>query len=438
MKRYSIENPRQSEYIKNKIKETNMKRYGVEHVFQSEIVKDKIKQTFLERYGVEHNMQLNETKEKIYKTNKDRYGNKIASKTDIVKNKIRNSHLNKSWKNILEYKEVIPLFSEDEFNGVGKYEEYKWKCIKCGNIFKDHTHSSLPRCLKCYPKMQGTSKKEQELQEFISNYINIENNKRFYYDKRRFYELDIFIPELNIGIEFNGLYWHSELEGSNKNYHIDKHNYFLSIGIKMFTVLENEWDFKNNIVKSILLNKINLTKNKIYGRKCVFRELDNNTYKTFLLFNHIQGYASSKYKYGLYYNEELVAIMGIGKNRFTNGYELTRFCNKLNTNIIGGFSKLLTNILKLHNIDNLISYCDLRYSDGKSYLKNGFELKYISKPNYWYFKPNSELQSRLKFQKHKLKDKLDIFNKDLTEWENMQMNGYNRIWDCGNFVLIKK
>ena len=82
-----------------------------------------------------------------------------------------------------------------------------------------------------------------------------------------------------------------------------------------------------------------------------------------------------------------------------------------------------------------MTYADRRYSDGTLYEKIGFKKIGISKPNYFYFKNTSMLLSRLKFQKHKLKNILESFNPELTEWDNMQLNGYDRIWDCGNYVF---
>ena len=113
-----------------------------------------------------------------------------------------------------------------------------------------------------------------------------------------------------------------------------------------------------------------------------------------------------------------------------------RYCSKIGYQIIGGTSKMLSYFIKKYKPTSIITYADKRYSDGKFYEKIGFKKTNLSKPNYFYFKGNSGLMSRIQFQKHKLKDKLDIFNPELTEWENMQLNGYDRIWDCGNFVFV--
>jgi len=122
-----------------------------------------------------------------------------------------------------------------------------------------------------------------------------------------------------------------------------------------------------------------------------------------------------------------------GKPRYNKNYdiEILRFCNKKDLVVVGGLSKLISKIS-----GHIISYCDRRYSDGNGYLKTGFILKSISPPNYFYMKLGGRL-SRIYFQKHKLKNILEVFDPTLTEWENMQLNGYDRIWDCGNLIFEK-
>jgi hypothetical protein len=46
--------------------------------------------------------------------------------------------------------------------------------------------------------------------------------------------------------------------------------------------------------------------------------------------------------------------------------------------------------------------------------------------------------SRLKCQKHKLQNILETFDPSLTEWENLQLNDYDRIWDCGVLTYVWK
>jgi len=217
----------------------------------------------------------------------------------------------------------------------------------------------------------------------------------------------------------------------NKDYHLNKTELCLEKDIKLIHVFENEWDNKSEIIKSILLSKLGRYDRKIYARQCKIKEISNDEYEQFVDLNHIQGYTPAKYRYGLYYNDELVQICSFGQNRFKKGeIELIRSCSLLNTQIIGGFDRLIKYFVSEHKPENLISYVDRRYFDGHGY-KN-WTLIEKTNPNYWYISSNYILESRIKYQKHKLFRLLDKYDENLSEYENMVMNGYTRIWDCGN------
>jgi hypothetical protein len=200
--------------------------------------------------------------------------------------------------------------------------------------------------------------------------------------------------------------------------------------IQLLHIFETEWEFKQEIVKSIIKSKLGIYDKKIYARKCQIRELSNQEYQEFIDLNHIQG-CNNIYppiKLGLFYNNELVSCIGIGKSRFKKGEtELIRFCNKLNTLVVGGLSKLL----KHSEVKGLVSYVDLRYFNGPGYEKAGFKFISRSAPSYVYVK-NTEVLSRFQCQKHKLPKLLgDKFCPEMTEVENMTLAGYYQIFDCG-------
>ncbi len=286
-----------------------------------------------------------------------------------------------------------------------------------------------------YPNL-GVSGKERLLLDYIKSiYFSeiIENSKKIINPL----ELDIFIPDRDLAIEFNGNYWHSEAGGKNKNYHIDKTNLCREKGIQLIHIFEHQWDDKSEIFKSVISNKLGLS-TKIYARKCKVVELDNCS--EFLNTNHLQGNCGSSVKLGLTYNGELVSVMTFGKPRFNKSYEfeLLRFCNKLNTSVVGGASKLLNYFEKKYSPKSIISYANLQWSDGNVYKNLGFTELSISEPNYWWTKSESVL-TRYQCQKHKLKDLLkDKFNPELSEKENMEKAGYSRLFDCGNMVFVKE
>jgi hypothetical protein len=153
--------------------------------------------------------------------------------------------------------------------------------------------------------------------------------------------------------------------------------------------------------------------------------------------NHIQGTCASKINLGLFYEKELVSLMTFGKPRFNKKYEyeLIRFCNKKNLSVIGGASKLLHSFIEEYHPNSIISYANRRWSQGNLYEKLGFSLDLETPPNYFYFHPDDFLlKSRVQFQKHKLQSILQEYNPDLSETKNMYINGYRKIYDCGNKV----
>lgn len=419
--------------IINKRKNTNLCIYGTEYPIQNESVKNTMINTNITRYGVNYTLASNIIKDKIKNTNIKKYGNEYHTCNKDIINKIQKTKRSQYWDilvNKLSNKRIIPNMTLNEFID-GKLD---FKCNECSYEFT--TDSSNAYSIYCPKCIKHKSTYEYELHDYLSSIgiSNIHPNKKFSENGKRKYEIDLYIPELNIGIEYCGLYWHS-MWFKDSLYHQNKYKYFNNIGIRLIQIYESEWLHKKDIVKSILNNMFNIKSNVIYARKCIIRELSTNEYTQFLNNNHLQGYTSTLYKYGLIYNNDIVAICGIGKNRYSTEieYELIRYCTKLNTNIIGGFSKLVKNILNKYNISSILSYSDLRYFNAHAYEKFGFIFNGITKPNYYYFKNNSSyLESRIKYQKHKLQNILNIYDPSKSEFDNMLDNKYFRIYDAGN------
>jgi hypothetical protein len=325
--------------------------------------------------------------------------------------------------------------------------DFLLKCNKCGHITsKKLTNGRWKHiyCQGCY----GNNQRSQQEQEII-NYIksitttNIICNHKFTSTGK---EIDIFLPDKNIGIEYNGILWHSygctfpnNIRDFNKKYHInDKRKQCEKLGIRVINILDSEWIYKKEILKSMIRSKLHIPSNTtIFARKCNVVLLNNQIKSSFLENNHLQGNDNSSFYLGLAYNNEIVSIMTFGRRKITGktSFELIRFCNKLNTHIPGGASKLFKFFIKNYwKGETIVTYADLRYSEGNLYDKLGFKFKHESSPNYFYTKDSSTLESRVKYQKHKLSSKLDIFDNTKTEMQNMIDNNYRVIFDCGNKV----
>ena len=288
-------------------------------------------------------------------------------------------------------------------------------------------------CINCVPLLDLQSAKEKEINKFIKSIYTgdiIENDRTILNGK----ELDIYLPEKKLAFEFDGLYWHSELY-KDKDYHLNKTEICKENDIQLIHIFEDEWLYKQDIVKSRIRGLLGLNE-RIFARKCEIKEVSYKDSEQFLNDNHIQGNCMSSYRYGLYYNNKLVSLMTFGKSRFANEYELLRFCNKLNINVIGGASKLFKHFLSDHSeIIEIISFADRRWSIGNLYEKLGFKYSKTTPPSYFYIIDNIRY-NRIDFQKHKLVK--EGYDPNLSEHEIMLSRNIYRIYDCGNLKYVYK
>ena len=433
IKKYNVEYIGQSKDIQNKIKETNLTKYGVDNVFKSKEIQEVINETNIIKYGFNRPLKNEKIKEKQVNTNLKKYGVKSPL---YLKTTIDSANDFKFEQLCNKYNKLDIVSSVDKLISI--------KCNQCNNIYTINNSNLHHRdfygvniCTICNP-IGTRNEKESSFTSFIKTLVNnVEIKRRDLMNNKQ--EIDIYLPDYNIGFEFDGLYWHSD-KYTDKNYHLNKTKLFQENNIRLIHIFEDEWDEKQDIVKSRIKNIIGLTENKIYARKCIIKEVNTKDKSLFLDNNHIQGAVGSNINLGLYYDNELVSLMTFDKTRriinkldTINEYELIRFCNKLNTNVIGGASKLLNFFIKTYKPNKVISYADLRWSTGDLYKKLGFKFVHNSRPNFWYLIKNKGKlvrESRLKYQKHKLvKSGFDI-NK--TAKEITDELGMLRIYDCGN------
>lgn len=313
-------------------------------------------------------------------------------------------------------------------------------CPKHGEFWQVATeHLQGCGCPKCAVRQ---SKPEDEIVNYIKSInenINIIQREHTILNRK---EIDIYLPDYKIGIEYDGLVWHSEKYLNHKNYHLNKTEECNKQGIRLIHIFEDEWLFKKDIVKSRLKAILGETKERIFARKCTIKSVDAKTSMKFLDKNHIQGRCKAKYHIGLYYNNELISLMTFGKirqmkkynNDYDNTWELLRFCNKQNTSVVGGASKLLKYFTEIVHPHKIISYADKRWSNGNLYEKLGFTHTHDSKPNYFYVIGNHR-ENRFKYRKGELVKK--GFSSEKSEHEIMLENKIYRIYDCGTMVFEK-
>jgi hypothetical protein len=464
--------------IIEKKKQTNIEKFGHEHAIFNDEINDKFKQN-IQKTKVEQDI----VNKKRVDTVKKRYGvNSVANIEDIQKKRVASFK-----ENVEQYKESYKKTSLERYN-----VEHPWmdneihdKTVLSNlenhdntlrNTFKDLEIKSISRdtdennflckcdlgkkhdfnihysllngryrrksiiCTECNPIDDKVSSFHLEVLEYIKSIYNgsiIVNDREVI----KPLEIDIYLPEKGIGIECNGLYWHSE-KYKNKKYHQNKYLKSKEANTKLIQIYDDDWNLKKDIIKSRISNQLHLTNNRIYSRKCVVKVVDSNIEcRNFLTENHLQGFVGSTIKLGLYYNDELVSLMTFGKTRKAlnsistneNDYELLRFCNLKNTNVIGSASKLFKHFITNYEHHNITSYAMLEWGEGEFYSKLGFVNNGMTMVGYYYI-INGVKKHRFQFQKQKLIK--EGFDSNKTEYEIMLERGYDRIWTVGNMKWL--
>ncbi len=397
--------------VKAKRERTNLKLYGNKIANRNPEIKEKTKQRVIEKFGVDNAMKIPSIAAKAADTKRN----------DFIKSNLVSFLSNRSL-------ELIGPF-------MGAHQLHLFKCKVCDTEFENiwnyiQQGTSCPTC----STQNGPSKYEKEIVYILKNAgLNVVENTRKIISPK---ELDIFLPDLNIAIEFNGLYWHSNENKSMTNpstYHLDKLNECIKKDINLIQIFEDEWLFNKELVIQTILHKIGKSNSsKIHGRKCLIKEIDSKTKNSFLRKFHLQGADTSKIKLGAFFNNELVAVMTFSAGNISKGstqkdgiWELNRFCTNFKYRIPGIASKLLTHFKRNYNWFNIFSYADRRWSSGNVYEALNFNLSKTTIPNYWYIK-NYRRIHRFNLRK------TNADPKNIPEWLLRENDGYWRIWDCGH------
>ena len=469
---YGIKKPT-NKMVENLVK-TNLERYGVAH-YAGDI--EKSKKTRLERYGNENYVNVEKMKqtkferygdsgyhnvEKMKQTNIDRYGKTTYTQTDEYKERLVKTNRMKYgvdyFSQTQEFRDMVistnnKKYGRDSFSQIN-YDEDLYQLLSNRQKLKEYIEKSNIKTYYGIAKVLGindtnfrriiikydleylissewsSSYQETEIKDYINQHFETENNTRKYLDGK---EIDIFIPCKNIGIEFNGNFWHNEF-GKDKKYHQDKSLLAEEKGIFLYHIFEYDWDNKKEQIINQLNNLLGINEHKIYARKCEVRDVSLDEKVKFLNNNHLQGDDKSSIKLGLYYDDELVSLMTFVKPRFNKNYEweLSRFCSKAGCNVIGGASKLFKYFIKMYKPSSIISYSNIAHTKGNLYHTLGMKLQGISNPNYVWCNHN-DILTRYQCQKHKL---LEQGFEGNSETDIMHNRGYYKIYDCGNKVWV--
>lgn len=360
---------------------------------------------------------------------------------------------------VTDYNNKSELINPEDF--VNSLSKLNFSCYMCDNIFsrtwltakKSKLNNMCPDCFKKYqttlyksPEYEGRftspdrtiynrSKQEIEIFDFITD---IYTGEVIHSHNVNGINIDIYLPDFNIGIEFNGLFWHSEARyyimnqksvKFMKNYHKHKTDKAKESGIQLIHIWEDDWNIKPELIKNWLKGIINLsTPRRIFGRKTKVSEINTEQAKMLLNENHIQGYVNSSIKIGLFYQNELISVMTFIKGQ---EYNLSRYVVQTGYQVIGGFSKMLKYFVNTYG-EKIISFADLSWvnKDSNVYLRNGFSVVNELTPDYKYLFDNKRVH-KFNFRHKQLSKILPDYNDSLTEYQNCLNHNIYRIWDSG-------
>jgi hypothetical protein len=486
---YGVEYPMQRCEVKAKVRLTNLKRYGVTSAMKSPEIQAKARRTNLERRGVEYPMQSNEVKAKSAQTFEKKYGGFTFGST-ILSEQVRQTNLTRyGVENVMQSTEIQDRskktcverygsenwFSSDEHirrwmsdpsrlnqflefrsdpkNYISSHYSHKPRAAQIAidiGVYNETVYVYLDKfdawSLVAYRESAMEHDVCQYLSELVPGII-IERNTHQVITP---WEIDIYLPEYKIGIECNPTFTHNSSEpdiwNSNpmpKDYHYTKTQAADSAGILLVHIFGWQWSHKIDIVKSMLANLLHQNKRRFYARSLQICDVSYDDSNRFLNHNHIQGQTSAKVRLGLYNGSELISMMSFIQPRGTMGktkisqtgtWELVRFCTVLNTNVVGGASKLFSHFIENYHPGTVISFSNASYTRGGMYSVLGFNQVARLGPGYcWVNKKTDIAYNRVVCQKQKLIKFLGDPEIDLhqTEVQIMESHGFVRVFDSG-------
>lgn len=362
-----------------RVKKISLERYNTDHPAKSKEVRNKILNTVRKKYGVDYYTQTDKFKEKRAKTNKERYGvNSPFAMVDFY------DKAQKTW--LKKYGVDNPSKSTELINK--KYETMNIN----GTDKRSYKEDEVYNFIKLFYKGEIITNTRKEINE----------------------EIDIYIPEFKIGIEYNGNYWHSTDRKrmlDNKLYHYNKSSKAREVGIRLIHIYEWEWSNARirPILESVLKISLGIYEEKIYAKQCIIKEINNKEYRDFCELNHLQGYRPAEIKLGLFYQDRLVQLMSFGKpihskNKYQ--YEIVRGCPGSNNVVVGGVSKLYKHFIRNYNPESIMSFGDFNKFDGSSYEMLGMTLDRMDKGNRWFVNRKSGKISNWLYRNKEKRDKL--------------------------------
>ena len=352
-----------------KRKQTSLEKYGYESPNQDPIVRKKMHETKVKNGSYE----VQKLKSKITKL--ERYGDETFHNVDKFRQTIKNYvHNFEVENNCTQLCKVVQEYGQGLLNlQLNRIYDKK------GNAYLSNDY--IEEFVKNYKGGRGSfggkSVIEKDIVQFISSIYDgqiVENCRKIISDM----ELDVYLPELNIGIEFNGTYWHS-FQNRGKDYHQQKSIRFSELGVRVIHIYEYEWtDVTIRCkIEDMLRQALNKSSQRVYARKCKVKEITNQDAKKFNNDNHLSGHRNAQITLGLFYDNELIQLMSFSNSKYNRNlkqdsqWEIIRSCTYSDISVVGGISKLFNFFVNKYNPTTVFSYCDFNKFDGKGYEKLG-------------------------------------------------------------------
>ena len=393
--------------IKKKVKATTLEKYGVEHYSQSAEYQSKCLATCMAKYGVAHAIIAPEVIEKRKLTLVEKFGVDNYFKLPEMQEQINQARLEKfGYRNVGQRfvpKESLAILNDAELFKVAVTDlSFEAAARKLGTSATTISLHVAKHGIEHLTNKGVGSVDQDELSDWLES-LNLKverNNRRIIAPK----ELDIVIPEFKLAIEFNGIYFHSEISGAKgEDYHLQKTTLCESNGFKLIHI--NSIVYKNNpkLIKSLIFSNLNLNR-KIHGRKCEVIQVAQLDAANFLSENSLNFSKESELYFGLTFKSELMQVIGLTK---VDDWILDYCCSKQLVTVVGGMSKLLAYFSRSFNPVKLTASIDRQFFNGNSLAKVGFKKIQVTEPRRF------------------ATDYKSLF-------EESNSNAVDYLWDCGD------
>lgn len=405
--KYGVDNPSKAEVIKLKKAATLKANYGVSSPLQSTVVQAKVKSTNIERYGAAWPLASESIKQKAKDSLLSKYGCK----------NVKQQHIDQDILAFLDNQEAFTkFFAGKDVASAASELGVSWDIIQARKIMYDL--KSTPQ-----PRSQG----ERQIQQFLEeNSISFVLNDRVTIAPK---ELDFYIPEFKLAIEFHGLYWHSE-KFRPKDYHFEKYAACKESGIQLLQIFEDEWESSSSFIKQKILHLCRRTPKVIGARKLEIIECSKSELVDFLDKHHVQGMPPGATHYlKVVYKDTIVACCLLKRVTGTE-VDMIRFATDQNATYPGLMSKVIKYIESKYQYETMITFADLRYSVGDVYVKSGWTEVGMHRPDYYYITERGR-EHKFNLRKACIQSRYGVDIAGKTEFQLTDELGLYRIWDAG-------